>query len=374
MGVVYQAHDPSIDRLVALKVLRPDRVTDQAFVARFLKEAMAIGRLSHPGIVTVHDVGEDKGTVYIAMEYVTGSPLDEVIRAGKLSVEQSVEIACKVAEALHYAHERGIVHRDIKPSNILLNDNNETKITDFGIARIEDPDSGTMTQAGEILGTPVYMSPEQVKGQKVDGRSDLFSLAVILYELVVGKRPFGGNNLAAIFHSIANDNPDPPAEADPFISKRLSDTIIKALAKKPDQRFQSGREMAKALKTAVQRRQSSNVDTGKVSSRRGILVGLGAAALVVLLAAAWLVFKPAPEPIPHEPDVQKAILNVTSEPDGADIFVNGTFRGKTPLELQLPLGKYEIALNLDNYYEWEAQLEFDQAGPTPLHVRLVPIQ
>ncbi len=397
MGVVYQAHDPNIDRMVALKVLRPDRVTDQVLVARFIKEAKAIGRLSHPGIVTVYDVGKDQDTVYIAMEYVTGSPLDEVIRSRSFTTEEAVEVVCRVAEALDYAHAKGIVHRDVKPSNIILGQDHTTKLTDFGIAHMEDPAAGTMTQAGEILGTPAYMSPEQVKGQSVDGRSDLFSLGVILYELVAGQRPFGGNNLAAIFHSIAEEDPKAPLEVDPFVSKSLSEAILKAIAKDPDRRFQTGREMAAALMKAASR---PGKDAGArdglrqqspVKSRKGLL----AAAAAGILAALVLVFFMARQPEGPEQSganpaaatdtagqtgpgsqqaAQKALLNVTSEPSGADIFINGTFRGKTPLELQLPLGKYNVALNLKDYYEWEAQLQFDEPGSTPLHVRLVPIQ
>jgi serine/threonine protein kinase len=163
MGVVYQAHDPQIDRMVALKVLRADRVASEDFVARFLKEARAIGRLSHPRIVTVYDVGEDHGSIYIAMEYLKGEPLNEILQKGRLSSEQAVDIVIQVAQALDYAHKEGIVHRDIKPSNIILTPDHKVKLTDFGIARIEDSTAGYQTQAGEILGTPIYMSPVQAK-------------------------------------------------------------------------------------------------------------------------------------------------------------------------------------------------------------------
>ena len=181
MGVVYQAHDPQIDRLVALKVLRPDRVTTEAFLQRFMKEAKAIGRLSHPNMVIVYDVGEDHGTVYIAMEFLEGKPLNEIIQMDVFQPEEIIDLGVQVAEALDYAHRKGIIHRDIKPSNIIVQPDGQIKITDFGIAHIEDPEATQQTQAGEILGTPAYMSPEQVLSQPVDGRSDLFSLGVILY-------------------------------------------------------------------------------------------------------------------------------------------------------------------------------------------------
>ena len=159
MGVVFQAHDPQIDRRVALKVLRPERVTSEDFAQRFLKEARAIGRLSHPNIVTVHDVGNDHGTVYIAMEFLDGRPLDEILRENTLGLKDIVNIGIQVANSLDYAHLQHIVHRDIKPSNIMLTSEGRVKITDFGIARIEDPAAAQLTQAGEILGTPTYMSP-----------------------------------------------------------------------------------------------------------------------------------------------------------------------------------------------------------------------
>jgi serine/threonine protein kinase len=181
MGVVYKAHDPQIDRPLALKVLRPDRITSEEFVRRFLKEAQAIGRLSHANIVTVYDVGQDHGTIFIAMELLTGKTLKDAMAERKLTAQEIIHIGVQVAEALDYAHRKGIVHRDIKPSNIILTSDGPTKLTDFGIARIEDPAAHQQTQAGEILGTPVYMSPEQVMGRPVDGRSDLYSLGVILY-------------------------------------------------------------------------------------------------------------------------------------------------------------------------------------------------
>ncbi|MRR37627.1 serine/threonine protein kinase, partial [bacterium] len=165
MGVVYRAHDPQINRTVALKVLREDRVTSGDFVQRFIREAMAIGRLSHPNIVTVYDIGEDHGTVYIAMEFLEGVPLNDAIKGETFDGDRVADIAVQLADSLAYAHSKGIVHRDVKPSNIILTPSGQVKITDFGIAHIEDPEMTQQTQAGQILGTPVYMSPEQVSGQ-----------------------------------------------------------------------------------------------------------------------------------------------------------------------------------------------------------------
>ncbi len=248
MGVVYKAHDPQIDRMIALKVLREDRVTSDDFVRRFLKEAMAVGRLSHPGIVTVYDVGQDQGSIYIAMEFLQGRPLDELMAARKFSVEEIVDIGIQTARALHYAHQHGIVHRDIKPPNIIYSPEGSIRVTDFGIARIEDPGGHQMTQVGEILGTPMYMSPEQVMGQTLDGRSDLYSLGVILYQMTTGKRPFQGTTLASIFRAITQDTPETPHVLDPAIPEALSDLIMKLLDKEPVRRFASGEDLIEAFR------------------------------------------------------------------------------------------------------------------------------
>ena len=252
MGVVYEAQDPQIGRTVALKVLRQDRVSDENLVKRFIREARAIGRLSHTHIVTIYDVGEDQGNVYIAMEFLDGRPLDNLIKERKFSAEEAADIGAQVAETLNYAHGKGVVHRDIKPSNIILQTDGQIKITDFGIAHIEDSTATLQTQAGEIMGTPAYMSPEQVLGKQVDGRSDIFSLGVVLYELSTGKRPFGGagKNLATIFNEIIQENPTEPALAAEggVVPPGLSGTIMKCLSKSQDARFQTGKDLADALR------------------------------------------------------------------------------------------------------------------------------
>lgn len=406
MGVVYQAHDPQIDRMVALKVLRPDRVTSEAFVNRFLKEARAIGRLSHPRIVTIYDVGEDHGTIYIAMEYLQGEPFNDVVRSGRLTLLQSVDIAKQVAETLDYAHRQGIVHRDIKPSNIILGEDNQVKLTDFGIARIEDTAAGHQTQAGEILGTPVYMSPEQVMGKTVDGRSDLFSVGVILYEMTVGRRPFSGNNIAAIFRAITQDEPEPPDRADPFVPKALTDVILKSLSKSPETRFQTGKAFSEALSAIQQLLKDGNAITAEQSApsppgkkKTGIVVGVLVLALLLIGGGYYFVGRtqqqtntttgtpagnlpastgttgdgqttPGMDTGASSQDVEQATLKITSEPEGARVFVDNDLKGQTPIDLPLPLGKYELRLSMDGFLEWEAQVELDVADVTPLHIAM----
>ena len=464
MGIVYQAHDPQIDRLIALKVLRQHGVVSQDFVQRFLSEAKAVGRLSHPNIVMVYDVGQDHGTIYIAMEFLEGKPLNEIIQEKKLSLKELVDIGVQTAGALDYAHQKGIVHRDIKPSNIIITSQGQVKVTDFGIARIEDPSGYQQTQAGEVLGTPLYMSPEQVMGHPVDGRSDIHSLGVILYELATGKRPFSGENLATIFKSITQDAPDEPLKKDPSIPAEISHLIMKSLEKKPDNRFQRGNAMAEALRACLRKEKPPPPPTK--GQQVGIFVIVAFFCLSVTGGLLYyflsirkptstltdtqtpvqtIVRVPTPKPVysikpspaskpkpvtsptlksnapiktpsalkpkpsiiptpkavarakpdsdskpkptasstlafPPPPKIQsssekklRVTLRVDSEPSGAEFFVNGKYRGKTPYKIELPFGKYEVRLSLKDHYGWEAQLKLNNEGEMPLRIRLFPV-
>src|SRR3989441_1177023 len=249
MGVVYQAHDPVIGRMIAIKTMLTEGLGSAEFVeykARFQREAQAAGVLAHPNIVTVYDFGEDNGLLYLAMEVLEGQSLEKVVEAQNiLPVETIIPIYEQVCSALHHAHTHNIVHRDVKPGNIMILSSGLVKVMDFGIAKMM---STGMTQAGQILGTPNYMSPEQVKGRPVDGRSDIFSLGVILYELLTGEKPFGGQNITTVIYKIINENPIPPRELDAAIHPGLSHITSKALAKNPDERYQACRELAEDLK------------------------------------------------------------------------------------------------------------------------------
>lgn len=377
MGIVYKAFDPQIDREVALKILRKDRLTNDEFTQRFLKEAKAIGRLSHPNIVTVYDVGQDHGTIYIAMEFLEGRPLDEAIKEDKLKITDIGSIGVQIAEALNYAHQKGVIHRDIKPANIILNSDGRIKITDFGVAQIEDLLTIHQTQAGAILGTPLYMSPEQVNAQPVDGRSDLYALGVILYVLLTGSKPFTGKNLTAIFAAIINSKPAVPTEIVSGISKAQSDLIMKSINKEPDRRFQTGREMAEALKSTFTDSQSDKSSFNIIGKLRSNLLGVFFITVLVMAIMAGGIYyyinfmHTKPEPVVN---IKKnAVLQIDSTPDGAQVFMNNLFKGKTPLILKLPLGKYEIRMSLPEYYEWEAELNLDKEEKTPLDVELVPV-
>ena len=380
MGMVYQAYDPQIDRRVALKVLRPDLLTSEGFAQRFLKEARAIGRLSHPNIVVVHDVGSDQGTIYIAMEFLTGEPFHEVMRNKEFSDKEIILLGSQVARVLDYAHQHGIVHRDIKPSNIILSPDGQIKITDFGIAHIEDPSAAQQTRAGEVLGTPAYMSPEQVLGNPVDGRSDVYSLGVILYELSTGVRPFRGENLAAIFMAVTQQTPLEPAEVKPTVSPELSGIIMKCLNKAQEERFQSGRELAAALEGVGQPEVTAPVvaQPTRTPVKAFAFTGLLLILLIGGIAYHFLsreAASPRPGGSTTRPEasppaaVKRGLLKVDSNPLGAQVFVDGGFRGPTPLQLELSQGKHEVRLTLPNYLDWEAQVEIKE-GETPLAVKL----
>jgi serine/threonine protein kinase len=257
MGIVYLAKDPLIGRLVALKTIRPSAHADdedtKEFQARFVREAQAAGILNHPSIVTVHDIGVDEptGVSFIAMEYVEGQNLKEVLSAGRpLSFEQAADIIAQVAEGLDFAHAKGIVHRDVKPANIILLEGNRAKITDFGIAKITSG-AANLTTTGQFLGTPNYMAPEQIKGTPVDGRSDIFSLGICLYECLTHRKPFGGDSLTSISYKIVHEPFPPLQEANPTIPDGFADVVGHCLAKDPVKRYQRGKDMANALRAVI---------------------------------------------------------------------------------------------------------------------------
>ena len=259
MGIVYLAKDPVIGRLVALKTIRLLEVDDdeeaREHQQRFIREAQAAGILSHPSIVTVHDIGQaDEGsTSFIAMQYVEGPNLKELIQRGERpDYPKLTELIAQIADALDYAHERGIIHRDVKPANIILAPDGMAKITDFGIAKIASIASN-LTTTGQFIGTPNYMSPEQVKGGTVDGRSDLFSLGIVLYETVTGRKPFAGDSLTTISYKIVHEPFPPLREAAPDAPEDLEPILSRLLAKEPAERYQRGSELALDLRRVRRR-------------------------------------------------------------------------------------------------------------------------
>ncbi|WP_152426861.1 serine/threonine-protein kinase [Paramagnetospirillum caucaseum] len=259
MGIVYQGRDPVIGRLVAIKTRKNDDGGADAEFAeaaeRFKREAIAAGRLQHPNIVAVYEYGEDDGRAFIAMELVKGRTLAQYFQAGeRFSTETMLSIMDQVLSALGHAHRQGIVHRDIKPSNILITEDGQAKIMDFGIARLE---SSTLTQIGTVMGSPSYMSPEQFTGEPVDARSDLYSAAVILYQGLTGEKAFAGDNLTAVMHRVLTTEPIPMTRLAAGIPPAIESVVVRGMARAPDQRFQTAKEFADALAMAA---------TGKVAA------------------------------------------------------------------------------------------------------------
>jgi eukaryotic-like serine/threonine-protein kinase len=250
MATVFKANDPTIGRDVAIKFLHASLCEGEDYRARFLQEARAAGGLSHPNIVIVHDVGEIEGRPYMAMELLSGVSLAEELEKTKtIPVRDAVVMGIQLARALDYAHSKGIVHRDIKPANIMrLNGSRTVKVTDFGIAHMDNSREDSLrTRAGDVLGTPQYMSPEQTRGERLDGRSDLFSAGIVLYQMIVGARPFRGDSLVAVATKIANEPATPIEKARTDVPNSLRRTLDRCMAKNPAQRFQSGAELADAL-------------------------------------------------------------------------------------------------------------------------------
>lgn len=251
MGIVYKAVDPVIGRSVAVKTIRLSEegtgLKRAELLARFQTEARAAGLLTHPNIVVVYDAGEEDGRYYITMELVEGKSLQALLDGGhSFPLPRTLRIMDQTCSALQFAHERNVVHRDIKPANLMLTADDTVKITDFGTAKILQ--FGSTQQTSHVMGTPSYMSPEQVKGRAVDGRSDIFSLGVMLYEMITGEKPFPGQNITTVIYKIVNEDPVPLRQIDPSIHPGISTVVMKALAKEPEQRYQSCREMLEDLR------------------------------------------------------------------------------------------------------------------------------
>ncbi len=247
-GAVYHSRHETLGRDTAIKILFPHYAADAAFVARFKREARAAARMEHPGIVQVYDVGEDRGYQFIAMQFVDGLPLERLIEnRGKLKPNEAISIGKRVAAALEFAHGHGVVHRDVKPGNILITKDSKVKVVDFGLARDLVETGGGVSQTGQVLGTPHYMSPEQGRGDKVDERSDVYSLGATLYSMVTGRVPFDGSNAISVILKHASEAVVPPIQLDPSIPRPLSDLIVSMMAKETKGRPQHMADVVRAL-------------------------------------------------------------------------------------------------------------------------------
>ena len=253
MGMVYKGMDPAIDRPVALKTIRLDFAVDPSEVeelkVRLVREAKAVGKLSHPNIVAIYDVGQQGEFQYIAMEYLKGHTLEKLIKKGmEWNYKILANIIIQVCDALDYAHSKGIVHRDIKPANIMVLEDFKIKVMDFGIARL---DATNMTQTGVAMGTPNYISPEQLQGKPASARSDIFSVGVVLYELLCGEKPFKGETITALIYNILNTDPPGPSTLNPKIPLFFDRVLERAMAKNSEERYQTAREISFALRDFV---------------------------------------------------------------------------------------------------------------------------
>jgi serine/threonine-protein kinase len=333
MAVVYRAYQPSLHRYVAIKVLPPQLAYNREFVERFSREAKLAAGLNHPNIVVVHDVGEEQGLYYLVMEYLEGRTLKQVIQQeGALSPDRAARITEQIGSALDYAHKRGFVHRDVKPANIFVGEGDRVTLTDFGIAKAAS-EAEQLTRTGTLVGTPEYMSPEQAAGGKVDHRTDLYALGVVLYQMLTGQVPFRGTTPHAILHSVIYDPPPPLRQIRRDISQAVEAVVLKAVAKQPEQRFQTGTKLTLAFKEAVAGKPPQVVPVpypaarparpkAKPARKRSpvvwILAGLAAVLVVLLGALALLVVGGGDGETPTATPTQ-VIVVITHTPGSGDV-------------------------------------------------------
>ena len=394
MGVVYKARDTHLDRVVAIKILPHDKVADPTRKQRFVQEAKAASALNHPGIVTIHDIRADAGIDFIVMEYVGGKTLDQMIPANGLRPTQALHYAVEIAEALAKAHEAGIIHRDLKPANVIVTDEGRIKILDFGLAKLlEEADSSVdaatrtapLTEMGMVVGTVAYMSPEQAEGRKVDGRSDIFSLGSVLYEMVTGRKPFTGESSLKVLTKVLNDDPVPPRQLAASISSDVEKIILRCLRKDPARRYQTMADLKVALDD-VEQESGARSQVRAPSWRRWIWPAV-AAVLLVTGSVAWRARR-APEnteplravPLTTLPGIER---HPSLSPDGEriaftwngptqdnpDIYIQQIGSG-SPLRLTKdPANDYSPAGSPDG--RWIAFLRAQPAAGTN-ELRLVP--
>ena len=363
MAKVFLGTDRVLSRTVAVKVLAPQYAEDQQFVARFRREAQAAAALNHPNIVSVFDTGSNGNVHYIVMEYVEGKTLQETLREeSRLTPERSIEIGEAVARALSAAHAKGLVHRDIKPGNIMITREGQVKVMDFGIARATTSD--TVTQTAAVLGTAAYLSPEQAQGETVDHRSDIYSLGVVLYEMLTGRQPFTGESPVSIAYRHVTEDPVPPSRLNPDVPEALDAIVMKAMAKSPDDRYQTAQELIDDLRRAaegmpvaaaavlpgattqvIDRASHTQVMTGPIEEemeeepgrRVGWIVFWTLLILAVLGLASFflvraLMSEPEPVVVPNVVGFNRAAAVQTLEDEGFEVEVRRQVRDDVPAD------------------------------------------
>ncbi len=326
MGVVYKALDPDIGREVAIKTIRFDlssSTEQEELMGRFIREAQAAGKIHHANIVTIYEVGREKDLTYIVMQYIKGKSLQQMVaEKQKFSTQEINKIIIPLCDALDYAHRNGVVHRDMKPANILIDEEGKPYVVDFGVARVE---TSTLTQTGTTVGTPSYMSPEQIMGKKVDNRADIFSLGVILYELATGQRPFSGENISTIMYKIVNEEPPHVTDIERSLPNEYEKIVERALAKDPNDRFSSCAQFASFLKGEPRDEDAtiaydashakSVAGTKPKGKKKGLALGLSIIALVTVgaIAGYYLFLKPNDTPNPQTQEIPEK--TVAADPE-----------------------------------------------------------
>ena len=320
MGVVYLAHDEVLDRDVAIKVLPPGTLSNEAARSRFRKEALALAKLNHPNIATIHELGTQEGTDFLVTEFIPGITLDSKLAAGALPERDVILLGLQLAQGLTAAHEQGIIHRDLKPGNLRLTKDRRLKILDFGLAQVIEPDSSiartaTLTRSQELSGTLPYMAPEQLRGNNSDTRTDIWSAGVVLYEMATGRRPFEEKVPTALAGDILHTSPAPPRTRNPALSRRLEVVILRCLAKEPGSRYQSARELA----TDLEGLNTGAVPTVTLPRRWRTIASAGGLTIVLALAAFWYAMRMA-RPHPAAASVRRSVAvlgfkNLSGKPD-----------------------------------------------------------
>jgi serine/threonine-protein kinase len=341
MGTVYKARDPLLDRIVAIKTVNLTLPKEEVaeYEARFYQEAKAAGQLSHPNIVTVYDIGKSEKLAYMAMELLEGRELRSMLASRvAIPVPQALDIAAQVGEGLQYAHERGIIHRDIKPANIMVLTDGAVKITDFGIARMRNNEVKTMT--GMILGSPKYMSPEQVAGKRADPRSDIFSLGVVLYEMLTGTSPFVADNIHGVMYQTLNFNPPAPKTLNPELPDVLNFISAKALAKNLDDRYQRAKDFANDLREA----------------RASILGEASNPSLIAAKLPDPAPFMKAPMPLTRQEDKRAAVTGII-EPQLTDSGADANEVSSPALGLSKAFDSFDATMRLAALTGMEKELD-----------------
>ena len=378
MGIVYRAEDTALSRTVALKMIDPAMAQDETFLRRFRSEARALARIDSPHIVRIHALRQTEPGLLIVMECVDGGTLADALADGSLPQAEALALFKQMLRAFDDAHRAGVIHRDIKPHNIMLTDDGAVKVTDFGLARLQQ--RGTQVTATQgMAGTLNYMSPEQVKGRSdLDHRSDLYALGMVLYEMLAGRLPFDdGQSDFARMRAIVEDDVSPPDTYRQDLPAELVQVVMKALQKDPEQRYQSAAEMLEELEESEKRaEQKSKQDAPSADGQRAMRMSLAAGALaLILVLGAYLVYTNASSSTSGKEGMLSTVhLSVLTEPDGAAVYVNGSSMGQTPLEsLRVESGTLSVLLQKDGYLPVDTTVRTQDGGRLQLDMQLAAL-